>query len=586
MKNITTILLSLLFWPCMLLYGQVRHMDYLGAGHNNNVNVRASSSFGSIARTTVDGFDISNDEQLIDASRFLAQCTFGADFSTIQMLAAMGYEAWLEEQFSLPEVSYLQESIDQSKSQYGFGYRLFGSTWTTLNLTTPDILRQRMSFNLSQIMVLSGNTMMIFQRTDAHPLSAYYDMLQSHSFGNYYNLLYDVSLSPQMGHFLSHYNNPKADPANNIHPDENFAREIMQLFSIGLWQLNKDGSRRRDAQGQLIPSYDNQDIKEMAEVFTGLGPNIPGGQFGNIFPQTNENWVKPMRMYEAFHDTSDKILLNNTILPAGQSGMDDISQTIEMLSTHDNTAPFICQQLIQKFTTSNPSPQYINDVVDVFDPFEEGNFKELIKAILLHPEARNCDITEHYSFGKLREPMVRMMNWLRAFPMSTNQNGDYFNFLRCPIYTIGQAPLQAPSVFNFFSPDYIPQGPIGQNNLKAPEFQILTAPNTIGIINDTDNRVIEGIYMEDGCGIFGMFEPSFYEEDVMQYEMDHSEALSLADDEEELVQYLNILLANGLLSEYTKEIISESIAALSTAEEKLKLAAWAILISPDYAILK
>ena len=170
--------------------------------------------------------------------------------------------------------------------------------------------------------------------------------------------------------------------------------------------------------------------------------------------------------------------------------------------------------------------------------------------------------------------------------MSTNQNGDYFNFLRCPIYTIGQAPLQAPSVFNFFSPDYIPQGPIGQNNLKAPEFQILTSPNTIGIINDTDNRVIEGIYMEDGCGIFGMFEPSFYEEDIMQYEMDHSEALPLADDEEELVQHLNILLANGLLSEYTKEIISESISSLGTAEVKLKLAAWAILISPDYAILK
>ncbi len=559
-----------------------RHLDFMGAGHTIKMSVKASSTEFTSAEATIDGFPISNDEQLKQASRFLAHCTFGADYSTIQMAASMGYEAWLQEQFDLPDISFHQEEINQTRNKYGFGYRLFGSTWMTNTLTTPDLLRQRMTFNLSQIMVLSGNTMMVFQRTDLHPLAAYYDFLQQNSFSNYRNLLKDIALSPQMGHFLSHYNNPKEDTLLNIHPDENFAREIMQLFSIGLWELNQDGSRKIDVMGNYISSYTNENIKEFAQVFTGLGINIDV-PFGGIF---FGNWTEAMGMHNEFHDTSSKVLLNNTVLPANQDGMNDIEQTIDHLSMHPNTGPFICSSLIKKFTTSNPSPQYVKDIVAVFNPFEEDNFENVIKAILLHPEARKCEATPEYTFGKLREPLLRLMNLLRAFPLSTNTFGDYWNFLRCPIFTIGQAPLQAPSVFNFFTTEYKPQGIIGQSDLVAPEFQILSAPNTIGLINDINTRSVDRIYMDDGCGIFGMFEPTFYQEDISLYKMDYSSLYLFENNEDALVNHLNILLANGLLTPFTIETITNAIKGLESFDDQIKLAIYAILISPDYAILK
>ncbi len=570
-----------LSYGSLKLKAQVRHMDYLGAGHINNVRVTASDS-NDKSQETIDGFDIQNEDQIADASRFLAQSTLGTDWHTIQTAAAMGYEAWLEEQFALPEISYHEEEMAQTRAGYGFGYRLFGSTWMTNTLTTPDILRQRMNFVLSQIMVLSGNTMMVFQRTDAHPLSAYYDILQKNSFGNYRDLLYDISVSPQMGHFLSHYNNPKADTINRINPDENFAREIMQLFSIGLWELNRDGSLKLDSDNQPIATYNNADIKEFAQVFTGFGTNR-NAAFGSLF---GGDWTKPMQMFDDFHDTSSKVLLNGYVIPANNSGLDDVSLTIDHLSSHENTAPFICKALIQHFTSSNPSPEYINDVVDAFNAFEENNFQELIKAILLHPEARTCKEDIDPFFGKLKEPTVRLCNFLKAFPISANINGDYWNFLRCPIFRTGQAPLQAPSVFNFFSREYKPKGSIGDNDLYGPEFQILSAPNTIGIINDVNTRVVDGIYMEDGCGIFGMFEPTFYQEDISLYEMDFSELETIDQDPARLIRRLNLHLANGALDSHLENIISEAISQLNDTEERIKLAIYAILISPDYAILK
>ena len=560
---------------------QIRHQDYIGAGHSNMIKVTSSSS-SSEAIKTIDGFDIQNEDQLKHASRFLAHCTFGTDYHTIQTVAAMGYEAWLDEQFSLPIISFHDEEMNQTLAGYGFGYRLFGSSWMTNTLTTPDILRQRISFALSQILVLSGNTMMVFQRTDAHPLSAYYDILQKHSFGNYFPLLHEVALSPQMGHFLSHYNNPKADTLTNVHPDENFAREIMQLFSIGLWELNPDGSRKLDQSGNDIPSYNNNDIKEFAKVFTGLSTNR-NASFGSLF---GGDWTAPMQMFEEFHDTSEKHLLNGVVLPSDQPGLVDIKETVSHLCEHQNIAPFISKALIQLLVSSNPSPQYIEDVSSVFDPFQENNLQEVIKAILLHPSARQCDPSTNPSFGKLREPLVRMMNLLKAFPMSTNEFGDYFNYMRCPIHTFGQAPLQAPSVFNFFQRDYSPTGEISQNYLVAPEFQILNAPNTIGFINDMDTRILQEIYMDDGCGIFGMFEPMHYQEDISHYAMDFSILDDLLDDPALLVRHLNIHIANGLLSEDTEDIIIQTLEQIDEPKERLKFCLYAILISPDYAILK
>lgn len=585
-------LLSLCFLLHSGLFAQFQHLDFIGAGHDKQVTVTASSSSSNISgEKTVDGFPIQSQDQLKDASRFLAQATFGADMPTIRMTAAMGYEAWLDEQFSLPQVSMLQEMYSHGTlyddeipniPEDNVYHVYFRSAWLTNNLSTPDILRQRMAFIWSQIMVINDKS--DFYEDVGQTLANYYDVLAENSFGNYQNLLTDVTLSPAMGNFLSHYNNPKADPSQNIHPDENYAREIMQLFSIGLWELNQNGTRKYDSAGQFIPTYTNADIKEFAQVFTGLGNGMPNGIFGEPIDELADEpgivMLNPMKMYNDFHDTSEKHLLNGVVLPANQSGMEDINQTLAHLSNHENTAPFISKSLIRFMTTSNPSGTYVSDVASVFNPSEENNFQNVLRAILLHPEARNC-VTSNYTFGKLREPMVRHLNFLKAFHFQPNQYRDYRNELFCFEVNTGQVPLAAPSVFNYFLPEYQPQGPIGQNYLVAPEFQILNSTNAIGLVNEVDIRAVNRAYLEDVC-----ITEEYDDLDPSEQLMDYSEVLALTNNPTELVNYLDILLANGLLEDDTKTIITDAVSQLSDSDERLNMALYLILISPDYAILK
>ena len=573
----------------MPLTAQFQHLDYLGAGHDHQVTVTTSSASTANGQKTVDGFPIENQDQLKDASRFLAQATFGADMATIRMTAAMGYEAWLDEQFNLPQPSILQEmsihgplydDIGTSPDELIFK-TMFRTAWLTHNLTSPDLLRQRMAFIWSQIMVINDKS--DFFEDVGQTLGNYYDMLGDNAFENYQKLLTDVTLSPAMGNFLSHYNNPKADPSQNIHPDENYAREIMQLFSIGLWELNPDGTRKYDANGQFIPTYTNADIKEFAEVFTGLGNGLPNGEFGIHAFETEEVvaiMTTPMKMYEGFHDTSEKHLLNGVVLPAGQSGMEDINQTMTHLANHSNTAPFISKSLIRFMTTSNPSGSYVSDVAAVFNPTEPNNLQKVVRAILLHPEARDCNISVTYTFGKLREPIVRYMNFLKAFQLKPNSYGDFRNEMFCFETNTGQVPLAAPSVFNYFLPEYQPQGSIGQNYLLAPEFQILNSTNAIGVINEVDLRAVKQGYLEDFC--LTEEEPDTGGE----YEMFYPEVASMTDDPSALIDYLDILLANGLLETDTKAIINNAVSQLNDPGERLQMALYLILISPDYAILK
>ena len=235
------------------LNAQVKHLDYIGAGHDNKVIITSSDESIQPSSKVLDGFDIQEEDQLIHASRFLAHATFGVDISTIQICAAMGYDAWLEEQLNLPALSHLDEmDIQNAVGGLGYGYgpnnlfthRLFGTAWLTNVMTSPDILRQRMTFNLSQIMVMNSNSDLF--KKGGSSIGHYYDVLQNNAFGNYQNLLTDVTFNAAMADFLTYYNNPKEDLDNNIHPDENYAREIMQLFSIGLWELNQDGTRKLD----------------------------------------------------------------------------------------------------------------------------------------------------------------------------------------------------------------------------------------------------------------------------------------------------------------------------------------------------
>ena len=594
MKPISILLccLGLSLWS----YGQFEHLDFLGAGHDNSVMVTTSSnSNNTTGQKTVDGFPIQNTDQLKNASRFLAQCTFGADMSVIRMTAATGFDAWLDEQFALPKTSIVAEAqllssvydeeANDSDGIYGRGFTEAANH--NIILSNPDVLRHRMSFILSQIMVIN-NISDLFE--DFGSISSnYYDLLATDCFENYRTLLEDVTLSPAMGLFLSHYGNPKANPDLNIHPDENYAREIMQLFSIGLWELNPNGTYKYDTDGNFIPTYTNADIKEFAQVFTGLASGVPGdvfgqtGEDGNNFPTSVE---AQMAMYEDYHDTSEKHLLNGVVLPAGQAGMVDIAQTLDHLSTHPNTAPFIATALIKFMTTSNPSPTYVGDVAAVFNPSAANNFQDVIRAILLHPEARTCTPTATYTFGKLREPFVRRMNYIKAWEVAPNQFGDFELYGNCYNMATGQAPLWAPSVFNFFLPTYQPQGVIGQNYLYGPEFQILNSTNSIGLVNEMNtlavNRVIQTFECED-------MDPFPSSEDLSaesDYPVNLEEVLPLAANATDLIDYLDILLANGLLEEDTKTIIANAVSQLSDPIERIRLGNYLILISPDYAILK
>lgn len=548
------------------------HLDFIGAGHDREILVSTSHAQGESGNSTLDGFDVSNQAALADASRFLAQTTMGYDFAMIRMVAAMGFEAWLDEQFSLPRQSYkeLSEQLEVGSDEYQ-GISNFRSTWWNYVLSSPDQLRQRINYNLSELLVVSGVGSDAFE--DQSNLStAYYDVLGEHSLGNYRDLLRNISLNPSMGIYLSHFNNPKADPSRNIHPDENYAREIMQLFSIGLYELNPDGSLKMGTDGKPLATYTNADIREFAKVFTGFGDGRPEGVWGTPIDDIDLQVFAtfPMKMYQAAHEPGEKRLLNGQIVPAGQNGMKDLEDAIDNLFNHPNVSPFIGKALIQFLVSSNPSPRYIQQVSSAFENNGRGgrgDMKAILKAVLLDPEARNCNPLGVGSSGKMREPLLRYSGFLRAFQV--NQQSYFVDNLGEWIETTGQAPVFAPSVFNFYLPAYQPQGAIAEAGLVAPVFQIHNSSTSIGYINKTEVWAY-------GEGLMELVNPL----------LDFSAERALASDPSALVNRLNILLACGQLAETTQSIISTAITMIDDPEERVATAIYLTMMAPDYVILK
>lgn len=258
-------------------------------------------------------------------------------------------------------------------------------SWWQQVIDGPDPLRQRVALALSEIFVVSDNS----DAVASNPVGAasYYDMLLGDAFGNYRDILLDVTLHPVMGAYLSHLRNDKSDPRSGRYPDENYAREIMQLLSIGLFQLKQDGTLLRDGRGKPIPTYDNDDITELAKIFTGLSFDGPDRNFGS----GAEAWTRPMRMYEEHHEPGPKRLIRGRHVPASQTGMQDISAAVDNLFRHPNVGPFIARRLIQRLVTSNPSPLYVQRAAAAFADDGHrvrGNMRAVISAILLDPEAR------------------------------------------------------------------------------------------------------------------------------------------------------------------------------------------------------
>jgi uncharacterized protein (DUF1800 family) len=412
-----------------------------------------------------------------DAFRFLNQATFGATEADAQALAATGYEAWIDQQLQRPA------SLELPHVQAVFATYPPGADFTRLHedridiwlrhaLSAPDQLRQRVAFALSEIMVISQLSPLVGYPWGS---ASYYDMLAQNAFGNFRQLMEDVTLHPAMGVYLSMLGNQKPDAARNIRPDENYARELMQLFTIGLVELNADGSVRRDAQGNPVPTYDQPVIEGFAHVYTGW--HFAGAPDFDLARPTIQNQAMPMQAYAEQHDTGPKRVLSYagaafTQIPAGQTPQQDLEDALDNIFRHPNVAPFISKQLIQRLVTSNPSPQYVARIARVFENDGAGRRGELgavVKAILLDPEARQAP--SGAAAGKLSEPLLRLTRMWRAY--GARSPSGKLNVQNIPGY-IGQGPLQAPSVFNFFSPFYAPPGEILDQGLVAPEMQLAT----------------------------------------------------------------------------------------------------------------
>lgn len=590
------ILLLLLSFTYSLSFTQVIYEDYIGAGHSEGIVVTSSSNYlDATAVKSIDGSGM--DVPLFRTSRFLSQATLGADRSLIEYVNEIGPEAWLEEQFQ-EAPSYLtpmMESIWEERKQMRIDNgedpeELFGpwaidfnyAFWQT-NMTNNDLLRQRVALALSEILVVS-----IFSdlRDNAYSLSDYYDMLIRNSFGNYRDLLKDVTLHISMGYYLSHLNNPKANPEENQRPDENYAREIMQLFSIGLDELNIDGTPKMN-NGQRIPTYDNDDIKEFAKIFTGLGP----GAINMYVDWTDEPYfglgfwgadaTVPMKMYEEFHEPGEKKLLNDTVIPAGQTGMQDIDAAIDHLFNHPNVGPFLARRLIQRLVKSNPSPQYIQRVAEAFNGVNgspRGDMKTMIRAIMLDPEAREDDYVMNEDASRLREPMLRFAHLCRAIPMDAPL-GRYWHNGYDLIDQLKQHPLASPTVFNFFLPDHAPVGDIFNAGLVAPEFKLHNTATSINYINMVNQWLIWWATMYSWEGDYGDM-PVF---------ADLSDYTDMTESPDVFINEMDLLFCHGQMTDETRAIIRDAMNGITWGdyqEDRAKLGLYLLLISPDYNITK
>lgn len=535
------------------------------------------------------------------AARFLMQASFGATLAEIDQVVALGYEGWIDEQITQRGLSLHEPYIAELWEDHRHGFRevpnyqkgnfgVPGNNATTSffrgAVQGSDQLRQRVAFALSQILVASRQDSNLVDYPQG--MCSFYDILVRHAFGNYEDILWEVSMHPVMGRYLSHIGNQKADATINRFPDENYAREIMQLFTIGLWELAPNGERLVDGAGEPMPTYDNDVIKELARVFTGIWfGERPWGDGG----WDDSHYTKPMGMHADRHDFGEKAIFTNrpapgrpdVIIPARAeseaNGLQDIRDAVAMLFEHPNTPPFICRQLIQFLVTANPSPDYVKRVQDVFvdnGVGERGDLGAVIKAILLDVEAREPRSLSDEGFGKLKEPVLRITALARAFNLGRHPDLVWWDLESLERASF-QIPSKAPSVFNFYRPDYQAPGEVRAANLVSPVFQIADSFTSIAFPNHLWELLSAGF--PGGRGGDG----------VERFGLDYQETDVLNGDAERLVDRMNLLFCGGQMSVSTRDALILAINALpaeSPPRWRAVLAAYLTLCSPDGAILR
>lgn len=484
----------------------------------------------------------------VDAARFLAQSTFGPTTEAIQHLVDLdNYENWLNEQFNLspsihrPQIKTpVYAGFEELTAQYG---RM--DTWWDIAVFGDDQLRQRVAFALSEILVISDLPDDLGDHMNT--VAEYYDILVRNSFGNFRDLLQDVTLSPAMGIYLSMLGNDKPDPSINRRADENYAREIMQLFSIGLVELNTNGTPKLDSGSKPIPTYTQSDVENLARIFTGWAWNLNyySGDSGEWWDQ-HQILLQPMIAFPEHHDPNGKLFLGKSF-SAGQTALQDLNKALDIIFNHPNVGPFISKQLIMRLVTSNPSPSYVSRVATIFNNNGQnirGDLKAVIKAILLDQEARSVPSSH---FGKLREPLLRLTHLWRAFHASggiatADWIPDFVNYQAFHYYwpedEFSQAPVRSPSVFNFFRPDFSPAGKIKTAGLIAPEFQI------------TSESRLQNMYE-------ALIELTSYDgfEGYVPATLNLSAEIKLANNPGQLISHLDLLLTSGGMSNGLRQIL-------------------------------
>ena len=460
--------------------------------------------------------------------------------------------------------------------------------WYKAAIDAPDQLRQRIAWALSQYFVVAelGNN----QPQAVERWLNYYDIFTRHAFGNFRDILDEVTWSPHMGYYLSHMENRKANPSLGTYPDENYAREVMQLFTIGLWELNENGTLKLDSYGNAIPTYDNDDIFEFAKVFTGMRRPQNRGPNTNIEELSN-NYIDPMRVEKGRHDFDPKTLLDGSILgPFNQNNngvRKDVAGLLDHLFGHQNMPPFFARFMIQRFTVSNPSPAYIEAVALAFKTGlyqgsgsgDRGCMEATIKAVLLHAEARSASLAYDPMHGKLREPLIRLIHVARAFEITSLRTYGWFQFKDLHD-TILQAPYESPSVFNFYRSDYAPNGPIGDAALNAPEFQIHNDVSALQLSNALITLIVYGI----AGGDYGNIGQRNNVDSVLDFTYEDS----ISSNTSTLIDHLDLLLCAGRLTSENRSTIQVAADTPSlnlTGINKVKYIAGLIVLTPEFNTL-
>ena len=497
-----------------------------------------------------------------EASRFLGQAGFGGTDAQIGRVQALGYSGWLDEQFAAPRTQGHYDWMVEKGYAVTANINNFTGTDNTLwrkLISSPDVLRQRITLALSEIFVVSMTGLPINWR--GFVAAAYMDVLEGNAFGTYRTLLGEVTLSPGMGSYLNMRGNLRENAATGRVPDENYAREVLQLFSLGLVELSPDGTPKN---GVATDTYGQDTITGLAKVFTGWNNDAAN----NTDPGYAQ---RPMVLTAANHSPSAKQFLGISIA-AGTPGAAALQTALDTIAAHPNVGPFISRQLIQRLVTSNPSAAYVGRVAAVFannGAGVRGDLRAVIKVLLLDDEARRAPVAGETTRGKLREPVVRFIQWARTFNLASPTGIWNIGNVSDPSTRLGQSPLRSPSVFNFFRPGYVPpNSALGTLNLSAPEFQITNESTVVGWANWAQTFVLGGV---------GETRP------------DYTAELALATDATALVKRVSLLLSGDSLSAATLATITTAVGSIGATTDAGKLnrvyaAVHLVLCAPEYLV--